>query len=270
MARGATTASCGWGWRSPSDARWRRAPRRGAGLAPWLRLTLGLCLAAGLALAQPAAPPPAEAPQALWRQGDFEAAHERAVAHDTPAMQTLAARAAVDQVAYVLAPAGAPLEEQLAWLRRGVSAAERAVALDPRSAAALVQLARAKGEVARRSGVLQNLNVAGELKELFDRVLALEPDNADALVGLAMWHLELVENGVGWLYGGRRDQVLPLLERGLAAAPQQVNLHVEHAAALRALGQEERAREALRRALALPATSAVDRAEQRRAEALLR
>jgi len=266
MARGATTARSAWGWRSPSDAGAgrRRGSLRGA------CLTLCLRLAASLVLAQGSPPAAAGAPQALWQQGDFVAAHEQAAGHDTAAMQTLAARAAVDQVAYVLAPAGAPLEEQLAWLRRGVSAAERAVALDPRSPAALVQLARAKGEVARRSGVLQNLNVATELKQLFDRALALEPENADALVGLAMWHLELVENGVGWLYGGRRDQVLPLLERGLAAAPTQVNLHVEHATALRALGQEERAREALRTALALPATSAVDRAEQRRAEGMLR
>src|SRR5690554_5360539 len=115
MARGATTARSAWGWRSPSDAGAGR--RRGS-----LR---GARLAASLVLAQGSPPAAAGAPQALWQQGDFVAAHEQAAGHDTAAMQTLAARAAVDQVAYVLAPAGAPLEEQLAWLRRGVSAAER-------------------------------------------------------------------------------------------------------------------------------------------------
>ncbi len=270
MERGAATARYGWGWRSPSDA--KGAGRfSGSRSARSVLLALWLCLTAGPIQAQPAPEPPGSTePLALWQQGDFVTAYEQAAQHGTARLQTLAARAATDHVVYELAQAGAPLDEQLAWLRRGVGAAERAVALDGTSVDALIQLARAKGEIARRSGVLQNLNVATELKELFDRVLALDPENPDALVGLAMWHLELVENGVGWLYGGRRDQVLPLLERGLAAAPQQVNLHVEHAVALRALGQEAQAMEALRRALALPATSAVDRAEQLRAEALLR
>ncbi len=211
----------------------------------------------------------AAAPADSWRAGEFAAAYESAAAVDSAEMQLLAARAATDHAVYVLAPAGAELDEQLTWLRRSVTAAERAVALDPASPQALIQLARGRGEIARRSGVLQNLNVAGDLKRLFDAALALAPDDADALAGLAMWHLELVSNGVGWLYGGQREQVLPLLQAAVAAAPERVNLRVEYAAALQALGEPARAEEQLRVALSLEALTAVDRAEQERARTLL-
>lgn len=211
----------------------------------------------------------AQGPASSWQAGDFEAAYAAASAIDTAEMQLLAARAAADQAVYVLAPAGADVTEQVAWLRRSAYAAERAVELAPGSAEALVALARGKGEIARRSGVLQNLNVASELRRLFDEALTLEPENADALVALAMWHLELVEAGVGWLYGGRRDQVLPLVEAGVAAAPRQINLRVEYATALRALGFEEEAREQLEVAMELVAATAVDLAEQRRAREML-
>src|SRR5690606_3642876 len=136
----------------------------------------------------------AQSPQELWRQGDFVAAYESASRQANAQMLELAARASADQAVHVLAPAGSSPDEQLMWLRRSVNAAEQAVAFDPSSATALVHLARARGEIARRSGVLQNLNVAGELKRLFDQALELDPTNPDALVGLGMWHLELVQN----------------------------------------------------------------------------
>lgn len=249
---------------SPSRSEAARAPAWARSLTR--RLLLALLALAPLGATQAAL---AQSPAALWQQGDFVAAYEAASQSDTPAMQLLAARAAADQVVHALAPAGATLDAQLVWLRRSVTAAQRAVELDPTSDLALVYLVRARGEIARRSGILQNLNVAGDLKELFDKALALNPGNADALVGLGMWHLELVEAGVGWLYGGRRDQVLPLVEAGVAAAPLQVNLRVEYATALRALGQPARAREELELALSLPAPTAVDRAEQSRAKQLL-
>lgn len=250
MEHGAITVSSVWASPTRSEPRWP------------LGLLLGLLLAfAGSGTAQTA--------EDLLRQGEYAAAYEQASAVQSAAMQLTAARAATDQVVYAMAPAGAVLADELVWLKRAVAAGENAVKLDPGSAPALVQLVRAKGEIARRSGVLQNLNVASELKNLFDRALKLDPSDADALVGLAMWNLELVEAGVGWLYGAKRSEVLPLLEKGVAAAPQQINLRVEYATALRALGMPDEAREQLEIALKLPTTSASDIAEQGRAEAML-
>jgi tetratricopeptide (TPR) repeat protein len=260
MERGATTRNSVSARRSRSEA--RSITRRGA----LLRLRLLAALAV-LATSSGAAAQPAEL---LYEQGAFEAAYDAAIAIPTAAMQLLAARAALDHAVYRLASSGASLDEQLTWLRRGLSAADKAAALDPASAPAVVQQARARGEIARRTGVLRNLDVAPQLRELFDRALALDPDDADALVGLAMWHLELVERGVAWLYGGDRNAILPLLERGVAAAPEQLNLRVEYATALRALGREEAARDQLQIALALPLRNATDAFERQRAEAMLR
>jgi tetratricopeptide (TPR) repeat protein len=197
--------------------------------------------------------------------GHYVAAYEAASAVDTAASQVLAARAASDYAVY-----GQPSEsEQITWLRRGRDAAQRAIELDPDNAAAYVQLARAKGEIARRAGVFESLNVVNDLRDLFEHAIAIDPDNADALVGLAMWNLELTQHGVGWLYGASKGNVLSLLKKGIAAAPEQVNLRVEYATALRALGDEGAAKAQLEKALSLPARSAADRIEQKRAAAML-
>lgn len=225
-------------------------------------------LLATVALTLFAPPAAANSALALWLAGEYDAAYELAVNVDSWESQLLAARAATDFVIYGPGGHGTPVEDERLWLTRAMSAAERAMALNPAAAQAVMALARAKGEVARRSGVLQNLGAAGELKRLFDLALRLDPQDADALVGLAMWHLELVENGVGWLYGGKREEVLPLIERGVASAPEQVNLRVEYATALAALGHTQAALEQLTVAVTLPANSATDAAEQVRAERL--
>ncbi|HNQ99000.1 MAG TPA: hypothetical protein PKN52_03305, partial [Trueperaceae bacterium] len=84
-----------------------------------------------------------------------------------------------------------------------------------------------------------------------------------------MWHLELVRNGVGWLYGGRKDAVEPLLAKGIAAAPGQVNLRVEYARALIELGKPAEARAQLELAATLPSRTASDDLEKADAAALL-
>lgn len=211
----------------------------------------------------------AQTPTTLADRGEYAAAYAAASPVRTAPMQTTAARAATDEVVYLLALEGAPAAEQRAWLDRAVAAAEAAVELDPSSSAAVMQLARAKGEIARRSGIMQNLGVAPELKALFDRALALDPNNPDALVGLAMWHLELVQHGVGWLYGGRKEAIVPLLERGVASAPAQLNLRVEYATALLALGDEQGARRQLEVAVGLKPARASDEVERRKAEQML-
>lgn len=230
-----------------------RGPRRA--VVVWLLASLAVMAQAAGALD----------PQRALAEGRYAEAYRAASQSDTAASQTLAARAAADYAVYTsLDPT-----EHTAWLRRARDAAKRATELDPNDAEAYVQLARAEGEAARRSDVFENLHLVGRLKDLFDRALRLEPDNPDALVGLAMWNLELSQRGVGWLFGASRDRVVPLLEKAIAAAPKQVNLRVEYAVALRALGDDRAADEQLRKALALPAETAADRYEQKRAAALL-
>lgn len=203
-----------------------------------------------------------------WVEGEFAAAYEEAVEFDSAAAQLLASRAASDQAVYLEAEAAAALQ----WLDRAEAAARRALELEPsgpQAAVATMALARAKGEGGLHRGALANARLPGELRELFERTLELEPGNADALVAYAAWHYALTEIGAGWLFGADRSQVLPLIERGVAAAPRQVNLRVEYARVLFGLGRDEEAREQVRVALDLPASSAADEFEQARARGLL-
>jgi hypothetical protein len=228
---------------------------------------VAICLCAGL----PAAAAGLSAEE-LWIAGDFAAAWEAAEGTESVTAQLLAARAATDHAVHVLAPGGASFAEQTGWLERAILAAEQALSLGAEAdeaAAAWLALARANGEQARQALNLSSLAVAGELKGMFERALALAPDDPDVLAGLAMWHLELVQRGVGWLYGGQRSQVEPLLQRSIGLAPARINLRVEYATALLALDQAERAREQLEIVLQLEAVNAVEQFEQERARAML-
>src|SRR5690606_29851197 len=171
-----------------------------------------------------------------WQRGEFAAAYQAATQVDTVTAQLLASRAAADQAVYL------EIEDDRAldWLELAEDAAARALELDPagdRAAAATMALARAKGEAGLYRGALANSRLPGELRALFERALELDPENADALIAYGAWHFALTEIGVGWLYGGNRSSVLPLMERGIAAAPEQLNLRVEYARTLNGLGR---------------------------------
>lgn len=203
-----------------------------------------------------------------WMAGEFAAAYQEAVQVDTAAAQLLASRAAADQAVYLEVESAAARS----WLDRAEAAARRSLELEPSgplAATATMAVARAKGESGLHRGALSNARLPGELRALFEQTLELDPDNADALVAHAAWHFALTELGVGWLYGADRAKVLPLLERGVAAAPRQLNLRVEYARVLFALDRDADGREQVEIALALPAPTAADAFEQERAKALL-
>lgn len=204
-----------------------------------------------------------------WVIGDFAAAYEEAVQVDSADAQLLASRATADQAVYVEVEP----DEALRWLALAEDAAERAFKNDPAgpvAALATMALARAKGEAGLHRGGLANARLPGELRALFERALEIDQENPDALVAYAAWHFALTEIGVGWLYGADRGQVLPLMQRGVAAAPRQINLRVEYARVLFALGLVDEGREQVITALELPAETAADEFEQERARELLR
>lgn len=203
-----------------------------------------------------------------WQRGEFAVAYEAAKRVDTVAAQLLASRAAADQAVYLESEDDGALD----WLELAEEAAARAIELDPDgawAAAATMALARAKGEAGLYRGALANSRLPGELQTLFERALELDPENADALIAYGAWHFALTEIGVGWLYGGNRRSVLPQMERGIAAAPEQLNLRVEYARTLKGLGHDEEARQQLEIALAMTPETAAEEYEQERARELL-
>lgn len=225
-------------------------------------------LACAATLACAGAPAYAAAPadvEALYCSGAFEKAYQLADAVDSGAMQTLAAQAAIARGLYQ----GASDGDTLDWLRRAETAAQAAVKLAPDAPAALLALAQAKGEIARRTGPLANVSVPSEIGSLLKKAVRLEPDNPDALVGLGLWNLELTDRGVGWLYGAKRSGALDMVARGVALAPGRIDLRVQYASALRIVGDTGAERDQLDKALALHPVTAVDRYEQERAKTML-
>ncbi len=223
------------------------------------------CLPVALALLTALSIVRAQDAAALYQQGSFVQAYDAAILADTTAAQTLAAKAAV---AFAKFEATSD-RDRLAWYQRAEDAAQRALALDPENVAALLTLAQAKGEAGLHKGPLQNLDLAGTTRDLMKRVLEIQPDNPNALVGLGVWNLELTARGVGWMFGASRNGALASVERGIELAPDDIELRIEYARALQLVGNESGARAQAEVAVRLPASLAIDRLRQERASAYL-
>lgn len=203
-----------------------------------------------------------------WQAGDFADAYSQASTVQTAEAQLLASRAATDQAVFLAADS----TEAREWLDLAITSARRSFELEPEgplAAVALMAEARAAGEAGFHSGTFAKAQLPGTLRSLMERALELDLDNADALVAYSAWHFALTEINVGWLYGADRGQVLPLVERGIEAAPEQLNLRVEYARILFGLGLDAQGREQAGIALELPAVTAADEYEQARARELL-
>jgi tetratricopeptide (TPR) repeat protein len=159
-------------------------------------------------------------------------------------------------------------EKQL-WLERAEKAARRAVRLFPESAEAYFQLAHAQAEIIRYVGVWGKITLASAIKDNLDACLSRDPDHARAYMGLALWNLQLAKRGLGWLYGASENRVVPLFERAVALAPENVEIRKNYGFALLEMGEPEKARGQLLQALALPARTVPDELHQQRARELL-
>lgn len=144
-----------------------------------------------------------------------------------------------------------------------VAAAKEAVELVPDDLEAHMALVRAWGRLAQYRGVLESLNLATLMRNELDLILARDPEHDGALHALALWHLN-----VPWIFGGRKEATRGLFDQAIAVQPTVLH-HLEYGESLVTLGDPEAARAQLAAALALPAETAAERDEQRRAQALL-
>jgi len=187
----------------------------------------------------------------LLAEGKFKAAYESAAQEGN---WVLAARAASFYAMYQ----AEGKRERSEWFARAEAAAKRAIQADPKNPEAYFELARALGRLAQYRGILQSLSLAAGVRDHLKKALALKPDYASALVALALWHLELSQKGVGWLYGADGGKVIPLFERAIELEPDRIVHRYEYARALYRLGKKPKALEQLEVALALPPRDARD------------
>ncbi len=142
--------------------------------------------------------------------------------------------------------------------------AREAIAAVPAEAEAHFELARALGRLAQFKGILQSLNLAGEVKSSLERAIELDPSHSGAYHALALWHLE-----VPWIAGGRSGQVGPLFERAIELDPVAITHRVDYGEALIRLGDKDAARMQLELALSLAAVTAQDQEDHEKARQLL-
>ena len=150
-------------------------------------------------------------------------------------------------------------------VERAIRMGEEAISADPTNPDAHYQSAHAVGRYAQRVGAFTALRegLAGEIRDLLEATLAIDPDYVDAMLALGGWHADIAAEGfvARMIYGGSEEEAVKLFERALELAPEsRVVLHA-YGIRLQRLDRErgaERAREMLERALSLPLGDATD------------
>jgi tetratricopeptide (TPR) repeat protein len=208
----------------------------------------------GMALAQTPA-----AVEKMIDEGKLQAAYTEALKLGN-AGYVLAAKAASYYAGYQAAE-----KEKGSWYDRAEEAAKKAIQADPDDPEAYFELARAHGRLAQFRGILESLNLASSVRDNLNKALKLKPDHAGAKVALALWHLELTQKGVGWLYGANIGQVVPLFEEAIKLEPQTIIHRVEYATALARMNRKAEAIKQLEFALSLPARTYADQKDLERA-----
>lgn len=225
-----------------------------------LVLWVGL-LVAGLALAQTV--------DSVDRQidaGQYVEAYNAASRSSSSQVLALGAKAASFQAFYV-----AKDSEKLGWYEKAADLARKAIKADEKNPTGYYELSRALGRQSQFKGILQALieGIGSQMRDNLNKTLQLQPSNADAKIALALWHFEISQKGVAFLYGADARQVEPLFREGIAADPTRIIYRVEYGDALIKLGRKDDARKQLEAALAAPAPTVADKADQERGRKLL-
>ncbi|MCY4590501.1 MAG: hypothetical protein OXE86_08045 [Alphaproteobacteria bacterium] len=225
----------------------------------WLILSL-LCMA-------PSGAPPAasslEDARVAWMQGRFVDAARMGESLATSEGYALAARSLVVRAVYVAVEA-----DRKALLERATALARRAVDLDPGSADAQMELARAIGRYAETIGAYEAANegYAEKIRAAADAAVRLNPELAAAHLCIGGWHAGLVGTVGPFLarltYGATEMKAVAAFERALRLAPDAKEVPYQYALSLLDIDEDEhreKAQDLLERAVAIAPATAHDR-----------
>lgn len=170
-------------------------------------------------------------------------------------------------------------DEKLALGAKAVSAAQRAVATDPKNATAHLALAICYGRVAPLLGNKTKIAYSKLVKEHAEKSIALEGSDDYAYHVLGAWHYEMaglnpvLRTVAKLIYGAfppaSYDDAVKNLKKAVALAPQRVAHRVELGRSYAAMGQTEVARAELNKGLALPSREKDDAESKQRAKQAL-
>lgn len=192
--------------------------------------------------------------RAAFADGRFLEAAELGEALGTSGGYALAARSLA-----VYAHYEAPEEEWGDLIERAMRMGDEAVRADSTNPEAYYQSVHAVGRYAKRAGTITALRkgLGGKVRNLLEATLALDPDHIGAHIGFGGWHADIAASGfiARRMYGGRKEEAVAYYERALELAPESKVVMLEYAVRLPELDKEngeERAREMLEKAIALP------------------
>jgi tetratricopeptide (TPR) repeat protein len=127
-------------------------------------------------------------------------------------------------------------------LEAGMEAARKAVSLDPGKAEGHFWLASNCGEYADQKGIFKSLSLIKTIRTEFEEAFRIDPLYENGVVYLALGQLNLQLPG---LLGGDHERGLQLLEKGLKAAPSNLDLKLTLAEIYTKKGRKMEARKLL-------------------------
>jgi len=169
--------------------------------------------------------------QALYAKGDVSGTVSAGTALNTSAGYVLAAEATS------LGADLLPKNQREAAYAKAEEYARKAVQLDANNPDAYMEVARAVGRLAQFKGVLQSLNLAGEVKKNLDTALKLNPKLPAAYIALGLWNAE-----VPLVAGGSSSQVEVNILRAIELEPTTIIHRIEYANALLKLSKRNKRR----------------------------
>ena len=166
--------------------------------------------------------------QSQYAKGDFAGAVQTAVALNTSDGFALAAKS------NSIFSSTQTDNKQEALYTQSERYARNAISLDASNSEGYFEAARAIGRLSQLRGVLAALTqgLGGQIKENLDRALRLDPQYANALVALGLWHAEIFGKGVAFLYGADPAKGLAAFTRAIQLEPKVIIHRVEFARGL--------------------------------------
>lgn len=128
----------------------------------------------------------------------------------------------------------------------GLALAEKALALDDENADAHFAVFGNRGRILLLDGTVPNPVSLMSVNRDLDRALELDPNHSDALAAKGGLYRQLP-----WALGGSLSRAETCLTKAIAADPNAVGARIELAATYRDMGQPERSRPLLEKAVAI-------------------